>query len=48
MSNFISFSQQFLSIIVDFLMSEPIFWFVGLFLLLVIVGVVRRLLHLTI
>lgn len=45
MGQFLSFSSQFLEIVVDFLMSEPIIWFCGLFMLLMVVAVVRRLLH---
>lgn len=47
MPNFVSFFSTFLEIVVDFLMAEPMIWFVGLFILLIVVGVVRRLLHLS-
>lgn len=46
MPNFVSFFSNFLEVVVDFLMADPIIWFVGLFVLLFTIGIVRKILHL--
>ena len=45
MSNFVTFWQQFLNLVADFLMEEPIVWFTASFVLLMIVGIVLRAIH---
>lgn len=45
MSQMMEFWEFILSSLPDFLLSEPIVYFVGLYILLVIVGVVQRIIH---
>ena len=48
MSNvFTSFISYFLPAIADFLQSEPIIYFTSCFLLLIIIGIIRRLIYIS-
>lgn len=42
MSNFVSFWSAMFDVVQDFLLSEPIIWFVGLFILFILVGLLRQ------
>lgn len=42
MQNFVSFWSSMFQIVSDFLMSDPIIYFVGLFILIVLVGFIRE------
>lgn len=42
MSNFVNLWTDILNIIADFLLSEPIIWFVGIIVLLLIVAILQR------
>lgn len=46
MSQMTSFVNYLLSSLPDFLLSEPIIYFVGIYFLLCVVGVIRRIIHL--
>lgn len=47
MSNIISFITWFLTNIPDFLMSEPICYFVGLMLLAFVIGIIKSIVHIS-
>ena len=42
MQNFVSFWASMFDIVCDFLLSDPIIYFVGLFILIVIVGFIKE------
>ena len=44
---FTEFISSFLGSVADFLVSDPIIYFVACFLLLAIIGVFRQLMHIT-
>lgn len=46
MSNFVSLWSSLFQILADFLSAEPVIWFVGVFLLFAVVGLVHKLLTL--
>lgn len=46
MQDMISFFQQFLGLVADFLMAEPIKYFTGVFVGVCVIGIVARLLRL--
>lgn len=43
MQNFVSFWSDFLGVVCDFLLSEPIVYFTGLFILIVIGAFLKQL-----
>lgn len=43
MQDFLTFFSSVFDIFADFLMTEPIYWFVGVFLLLAVFGILKRL-----
>lgn len=45
MPNFVAFFEQLLDVVLNFLMADPIIWFVGCFFLLFACGIVRKILH---
>lgn len=45
MQNFVSFWSSMLDIVSDFLLAEPIIWFVGCFILIFILGFLQKLLN---
>lgn len=45
MQDFVTFMASMLSTICDFLLSEPIIWFVGIFLLSAVAGFVFKILY---
>lgn len=47
MSNFTTLFGSILSSIATFLISEPAIWFVGIFVLAFVIGLVARLCHIT-
>lgn len=44
---FTDFISYFLPAVADFLQAEPIIYFTSCFLLLVIIGIIRRLIYIT-
>ena len=42
MQDFLTFFSSVFDILTDFLMTEPIYWFVGVFLLLAVFGILKR------
>lgn len=45
MQNFVIFWSSMLDIVSDFLLSEPIIWFIGCFILIFILGFLQKLLN---
>ena len=45
MQNFVTFWGEMFSLVADFLMSEPVIWFVGLFILIVIAGFITKIIR---
>lgn len=45
MQDFVSFWSAMFSIVCDFLLSEPIIWFVGIFVLICVCGLLQRLIN---
>lgn len=42
MQSFLTFASQLFGTISSFLLSEPVVWFVGVFLVLFVAGLVKR------
>lgn len=47
MQNFVTFWANILPVICDFLLSEPIIYFVGFFILILIAGFIRSILFIS-
>lgn len=45
MQNFVAFWSDMLGVVSSFLLSEPIVWFVGCFVLIFILGFLQKLLN---
>lgn len=45
MQNFVSFWSDLFQIVCDFLLSEPIIWFVGVIVLILVTGFLQKLVH---
>ena len=46
MQNFVSFWSDMFEVVCDFLLSAPIIWFVGIFILICLCGFLEKLLNL--
>lgn len=46
MQNFVSFWEAFFPIISDFLTTEPVIWFVGIIVLIMIAGFIMKIIRL--
>lgn len=47
MSNFVTFWAEMFGIVQDFLLAEPIIWFVAIFVLFMLVGLLYRVFNIT-
>lgn len=47
MSNFVTLWASMFSVLQDFLLSEPIIWFVGLFVLFMLVALLYKVFNIT-
>lgn len=45
MQNFISFWSDLFGIVCDFLLEPPVIWFVGVLILIFVIGFVRKLIN---
>lgn len=45
MQNFVSFWGSMFELVSDFLLSEPIIWFVGILILILIAGFIRSIIR---
>ena len=43
MQDFLTFFSSLFDTLAGFLMTEPVYWFVGVFLLLAVIGLLKRL-----
>lgn len=46
MQNFVTFWGEFFPIVSDFLTSEPVIWFVGIIVLIMIAGFIMKIIRL--
>lgn len=42
MQSFVTFWASMFQVVQDFLLSEPIIWFIGLFVLFILVGLLQK------
>lgn len=47
MQSFVTFWASMFEVVQDFLLSDPIIWFVGLFMLFIIVGLLQKILNIS-
>ena len=45
MQNFVSFWSDLFEIVCDFLLAEPIIWFVGVLVLILLIGFLQKLIN---